>query len=87
MDLRDARRQQTLLEVERLIDEVGKWVAHREAKDVDSGGYVAYTDLMIGILCSGRGEYDRAAHHLQQAPDDGFPVGAQRVVLILVGDP
>src|SRR5262249_26077996 len=29
--------------------------------------YVAYTDLMIGILCSERGEFDRAAHHLQQA--------------------
>src|SRR5262249_39719069 len=34
---------------------------------VGSGGYVAYTDLMIGILCNERGEYDRAANHLQQA--------------------
>jgi tetratricopeptide (TPR) repeat protein/transcriptional regulator with XRE-family HTH domain len=34
---------------------------------VQSGGYVAYSDLMIGILCNERGEYDRASHHLQLA--------------------
>ena len=36
-------------------------------RSISSGGYVGYTDLMIGILCSERGEYDRAADHLQQA--------------------
>jgi tetratricopeptide (TPR) repeat protein/transcriptional regulator with XRE-family HTH domain len=34
---------------------------------VESGGYVAYTDLMIGILCNELGEHDRAAGHLRQA--------------------
>jgi tetratricopeptide (TPR) repeat protein len=34
---------------------------------VSSGGYVAYTDLMIGILWNERGEHDLAAHHLEHA--------------------
>jgi len=32
-----------------------------------SGGYVAYADLMIGILCNEQGEHERARDHLQQA--------------------
>ena len=34
---------------------------------VGSGGYVAYADLLMGILHSELGEYERAAGHLQQA--------------------
>src|SRR5262249_57132831 len=34
---------------------------------VGSGGYVAYADLMIGILHSELGEHERADDHLQQA--------------------
>ena len=33
-------------------------------RSVDSGGYVAYTDLMIGILCNELGE-----HELQRRAD------------------
>ncbi len=36
-------------------------------RSVRSSGYVAYCDLLIGILCNERGEYDQAADHLQQA--------------------
>jgi tetratricopeptide (TPR) repeat protein len=34
---------------------------------VGSSGYVAYTDLMIGILYTEQGEYGRAEDHLRQA--------------------
>src|SRR5262249_61852333 len=34
---------------------------------VDSGGYVAYADLMIGILYRELGEHERATDHLQRA--------------------
>jgi hypothetical protein len=34
---------------------------------VKSCGYVAYTELMIGIMYSERGEFDRAAGYLQKA--------------------
>ncbi len=33
---------------------------------VGSGGYVAYADLMIGILCNEQGEHKQARDHLQQ---------------------
>ena len=57
------RRQQGRLE-----DALALLTSSREIfHSVSSGGYVAYTDLMIGILCSERGEFDRATDHLQQA--------------------
>jgi len=34
---------------------------------VKSCGYVAYSDLMIGIMYSERGEFDQATDHLEQA--------------------
>ena len=34
---------------------------------VNSCGYVAYTNLMIGIMYSERGEFDRAAEYLEHA--------------------
>ena len=36
-------------------------------RSVNSCGYVAYTDLMIGIMYSERGQFDQAADHLEQA--------------------
>ena len=36
-------------------------------RSVNSCGYVAYTDLMMGIMYSERGEFDEAADHLEQA--------------------
>ena len=36
-------------------------------RSVNSCGYVAYTDLMMGIMYSERGEFDQAADHLEQA--------------------
>src|SRR5262249_34375208 len=36
-------------------------------RSVDSGGYVAYADLMIGILCAEAGDHQQVAGHLQQA--------------------
>ena len=57
------RRQQGRLE-----DALALLTSSREIfHSVSSGGYVAYTDLMIGIVCSERGEFDRAANHLEQA--------------------
>ena len=36
-------------------------------RSVNSFGYVAYSDLMIGIMHSERGEFDQTAEHLEQA--------------------
>jgi transcriptional regulator with XRE-family HTH domain/tetratricopeptide (TPR) repeat protein len=52
-----------------------KWEIFRQ---VDSGGYVAYADLMIGILYRELGEHERATYHLQQALEFAQTLGDPR---------
>jgi tetratricopeptide (TPR) repeat protein len=47
-------------------------------RQVDSGGYVAYADLMIGILYRELGEHERATYHLQQALEFAQTLGDPR---------
>ncbi len=57
------RRQQGQLE-----DALALLTSCREIfRSVSSGGYVAYSDLVIGILHNERGEHDQAADNLQHA--------------------
>ena len=47
-------------------------------RSVNSCGYVAYTDLMMGIMYSERGEFDEAADHLEQALTFAQSLGDRR---------
>jgi tetratricopeptide (TPR) repeat protein len=49
-------------------DALGLLTSSREMfRAINSGGYVAYTELLIGIRYSERSEFDRAAEYLERA--------------------
>lgn len=50
MDLRDARRRQTLRELDRLDADVGRWVTHRKDSDVGTDGYKGRYETQLGAI-------------------------------------